>query len=248
MQPNHQDIQFTAHHHALLFSSIAKSVICCLDEEKGEILIRKAVRKYGQQRGKRMALRAEKNGHDLTFANYFAYGEWEVPKNEMDFKLVERNPHARLNVFKCPWYVIWKENNLLDYGRYFCQEIDAALVKGFNPGLEMEISSTRTNDGVPCDFIFKDAGLSFFKLLGLAYKKKIRPGKKAVMDWEYHTGHLYKTLKDVISQAAGDKADEIMENALKDFSSFFSENHIAAIKKYRDTDFDKIDNYFPGPL
>ena len=240
MPQNNHDILFTAHHHALLFSSIAESVIRCLEEKKGEILIRKAVREYGQQRGKRMALRAQKNGHDLTFANYFAYGEWEVPKNEMVFKLIEKNPHARLNVFKCPWYVIWEENNLLDYGKYFCREIDSALVRGFNPGLEIKINSTRTNDGVPCDFIFKDAGLSLFKMLGIAYKKKIRPGKKAIMDWKYHTGHLYKTLGDVIRQDLGDKADKIMENALNDFSSVFSEKYIAAIKKYQETDFDKL--------
>ncbi|MDX2443497.1 MAG: hypothetical protein QNK30_06820, partial [Bacteroidales bacterium] len=49
-------------------------------------------------------------------ANYFAYGEWEVPKYEMDFKLIEKNPDARLNIFKCPWHAVWKENNLLQYG------------------------------------------------------------------------------------------------------------------------------------
>ncbi len=240
MPQNYHDILFTAHHHALLFSSIAESVIRCLEEENGEILIRKAVKEYGQQRGKRMALRAQKNGHDLTFANYFAYGEWEVPKSEMDFKLIEKNPHARLNVFKCPWYVIWEENNLLDYGKYFCREIDSALVRGFNPDLEIKINSTRTNDQVPCDFIFKDAGLSLFKMLGLAYKKKIRPGKKAIMAWKYHTGHLYKTLGDVIRQDLGDKADEIIRNALEDFSSLFSKKHIEIIKTYQDTDFNKL--------
>ena len=151
-----RDIQFTARHHALFFSSIAKAVIHAIGKEKGETLIRKAVKKYGWQRGKRMALRARKNGHSLTVDNYFAYGEWEVPKNEMDFKLTERNPHARLNVFKCPWYVTWKESNLLEYGQYFCQEIDTALVSGFNPDLEIQVNSTRTNDGKPCDFFLKN--------------------------------------------------------------------------------------------
>ena len=136
--------------------------------------------------------------------------------------------------------MIWKEYNLLNYGKYFCNEIDAALVRGFNPDLEIEVVSTRTNDGLPCDFIFKDAKLSFFKLLGLAYKKKIRPGKMAIMGWEYHTGHLYKTLGDVIKQTLRDKADEILEDGLEDFSSFSSEKHIAAIKKYQNTDFDKL--------
>jgi len=44
----------------LFFSSIAKSVIHETGEKKGKIPVRKAVREYGQQRGKRMALRAWK--------------------------------------------------------------------------------------------------------------------------------------------------------------------------------------------
>jgi len=133
-----------------------------------------------------------------------------------------------------------QKNNLLDYGHYFCREIDTALVRGFNPDLEIQVNSTLTNDGEPCDFIFKNAGLSFFKMLGLAYKKKIRPGRQTIMPWEYHTGHLYKTMGNLIRQELGDKADEIMENALNDFASFFSEKHIAAIKKYQSTDFEQL--------
>ena len=64
---------FTAQHHALLFTSISREVINNIGEKNGEKLIRKAVRKYGQQRGKRMALRAKKNGHDLTVANFVKF-------------------------------------------------------------------------------------------------------------------------------------------------------------------------------
>ncbi|MCK5100738.1 MAG: L-2-amino-thiazoline-4-carboxylic acid hydrolase, partial [Desulfobacteraceae bacterium] len=191
-------------------------------------------------RGKRMALRVKEYGHDLTMDNYLAYGEWEVPKNDMDFKLTERNPHARLMVYKCPWYETWEENNLLDYGQYFCKEIDAALVRGYNPSLVLEVNSTQTNDKKPCDFLFKDANLSFFKLLGLAYKKKIRPGKKVIMPWEYHTGHLYKTMGEVIRQELGSKADVVMENALDNFTSYFNNKYVIVIKQYQNTDFEQI--------
>jgi hypothetical protein len=91
MPQSNVDIKFTAQLHGLLFTSISKEVINKIGEENGEKLIRKAVRKYGQQRGKRMALRANNNGHDLTVANYFVYGEWEVPKDEMNSKMIEKN-------------------------------------------------------------------------------------------------------------------------------------------------------------
>ena len=60
------------------------------------------------------------------------------------------------------------------------------------------------------------------------------------MPWKYHTGHLYKTMVDVIRPALGDRADGILENALNDFAAFFSGKHIAAIKKYQRTDFEQL--------
>ena len=233
-------MMMTARDHALLFAFISKSVIQETGTEKGEPVIQEAVREYGRQRGKRMALRAKKNGHGLTMDNYFAYGEWAVPKNEMSFKFVEKTPHARMQIYRCPWHETWKDKGLLEYGKYFCQEIDEALVHGFNPDLVIRVNSTRTNGGEVCDFVFRDAGLSFFKFLGLAFKKKVRPGKNAVMPWEYHCGHLYKTMGQVIRRDLGEKADTVMANALKHAKAFFNENQISAIMSYKNTDFETL--------
>ncbi len=234
------DIKFTAAHHALLFSCIAKAVIGSIGPEKGEPLIRKAVRKYGEQRGKRMALRAEQYGHKPTMDNYLAFGEWTVPKGSMDFTFVEKNPHARLHIFKCPWHDVWKEHDLLDYGKLFCKEIDAALVRGFNPELEIVINSTRTNGGQLCDFVFKDAGLSLFTALGLVFKKKIRPGKNAVMPWDYHSGHLFKTMGEVLEQDLGEESGQLMKAGLDDFSHRFSPSYVEVINSFVGTDFEKL--------
>lgn len=231
-------MEMTARDHALLFAFISKSVIEEAGLEKGEPLIRQAVQEYGRQRGRRMALRAVKYGHGLTMDNYFAYGEWTVPKNEMNFKFVEKTPHARMNIYRCPWHETWKENRLLEYGKYFCQEIDEALVHGFNPDLVLQVNSTRTNGGELCDFIFRDADLSFFKFLGLAFKKKVRPGKGAVMPWDYHCGHLYKTMGEVIRRELGEKADIIMGNTLKKATVFLNEVRISKIIAYKDTNFE----------
>lgn len=233
-------MEMTARDHAQLFAAISKSAIQEIGAAKAEPLIRQAVREYGRQRGKRMALRAKEYGHALTMENYFAYGEWAVPKNEMHFKFVEKTPHARMQIYRCPWYETWKENHALEFGKYFCQEIDEALVRGFNPDLVLQVNSTRTNGGEVCDFVFRDAGLSFFKFLGLAFKKKIRPGKAAVMPWEYHCGHLYKTMGRALRRELGERADRVMDHALKDAQSFFDDEQITTIKAYQDTDFETL--------
>ena len=50
---------FTAEHHALLFAWIARETIVRIGEEEAAPVIRVAVRLYGEQRGHRMALRAQ---------------------------------------------------------------------------------------------------------------------------------------------------------------------------------------------
>ncbi len=229
------DNKFTAQHHALLFTSISKQAIHQLGKKKGEQILRKAVRRYGQQRGKRMALRAEKNGHALTVESYLAYGEWEVSKDEMNSKLTQIDSDARLNIFKCPWHTVWKENNLLEYGKYYCEEIDTALVHGFNPDLGIKIYSIQTNGDEHCDFIFRNSRHTF--------SKKLKPGSNTIMPWDYHTGHLFKTVGDVIKQEFGTAAEMIMENALTNFINFSSKEHIEIVKKYLNSNFDELPDH-----
>lgn len=229
--------RLTPTHHALMTAWIARALINAAGEEDGIRVFRKAVVRYGNQRGRRMALRASANGHPPTMVNYLAYGEWAAVKKEMVMKIIEKSPHARVHVLKCPWHTAWKENNLLPYGCHFCKEIDAALVQGFNPSLVLEINGTRSNGAAYCDFRFRDADLTPLKLLGLAWKKTIRPGKRALMPWEYHVGHLFKTLGDVITEEMGENAAEIMSTALKDFIDQYGEAAGRIITQYRTTDF-----------
>lgn len=236
-QNNYRNTKMTATHHALLFSCISKSLIDEIGKEKGEPILSQAVQTYGHQRGKRMALRARANNHALTMANYLAYGEWSVPKDEMEFRLMDKRPHARMHVVKCPWHSAWEKRELLEFGKYFCKEIDRALVHGFNPDLTIDIRSTQTNGGSHCEFIFKEADLSFFKLLGLAYKKKISPGTRAVMPWEYHSGHLYKTMGQIFQEALGDVATQIMDTGLSEFTQLFPDCPLETITQFQNTDF-----------
>ena len=76
MSSGEDGVQFTETDHAMLFGWMARAVIQRVGEEKGEVVVRQAVRRYGEQRGRRMALRAEANGHPRSMTNYIVYGEW----------------------------------------------------------------------------------------------------------------------------------------------------------------------------
>lgn len=232
--------KFTATHHALLFAWISKAVIEAVGEKDGESTMRKAVIRYAMQRGRRMALRARANGHELTMDNYIAYVEWKPPKGEMEQKLVQRSPHADIHVFKCPWHTAWKDNNLMAYGRYFCMEVDKALVKGFNKDLRIDVNSTQPNDGTHCDLVFYDAQLKGGKMASLIYKKLIRPGKNAIMSWEYHCGHLYKTISEVLIEELGERSMSMLDKAMKDFAKRYGEYSVDVVKSYMNTDFNEL--------
>ena len=234
------EIQFSAKHHALLFAWISRAVIKHCGEERGAQVVRAGVQRYGEERGRRMALRAQANGHALSMANYLAYGEWQGEPGETEQEIVERIPDARVRVHQCPWHSAWEEAELMPYGRVYCQVVDEALVKGFNPGLKLDVESTRSNDDQPCEFVFHNANLNLPNLLGLSFKKKVRPGKSALMPWEYHLGHLYSTMHAVLVEQLGETGEAAMREALGEFAVHYGEPAAQVVKSYQSTDFSRL--------
>jgi len=232
--------QFTPTHHALMMGWISKAVVEAVGEEEGERIIRKAVVKYGNQRGKRMGMRAEANGHPRTSTNYFPYAEIKLAMGDFKGKFLERSPDLRVRASRCPWSNAWAENDLMEYGRFYCMEIDPAVVQGFNEDLVLEVNGTLSEGAEYCDMTFREADFTFMKMAGVAWKKVVRPGRTAVMPWEYHVGHLYKTLAEVITEELGVQAGDVMATALEDFTGRYGEAATETVLSYQDTDFDQL--------
>jgi hypothetical protein len=229
--------EFTETYHALLFAWLAKAMVEAAGEAQGEAIVRQAVRRYGAERGGRMALRATANGHPLTMANYIAYGEWTATPGAGQQALVEKSPHAKQHVYRCPWHSTWNENGLLAYGRLYCLEIDKALVNGFNPELAVEVNGTLTNGAERCEFVFRDARLPWWSNAWLAYRKRIRPGQSAKRPWDYHTGHLFTTLEKVAAAALGEAGQRAVEAALAEFARRFGEAAAQRVTAFREVEF-----------
>lgn len=233
-------ISLTPTHHARLFSCIAVALVDKIGQDRALPLVHLTVDRYGEQRGHRMALRAKKNTHPLDAVSYLAYGEWQAPAGEVAFDLVERKPRIRLHMTRCPWYDAWKDAECLDLGAMFCDRIDKALVKGFNPGLVFDVNGVRTRGARCCDFVFHHANLSLPKLAALGWRKKVRPGKKAVMPWTYHLGHLFVSMEQTIKSELGSSAESVMDEAAKDFFSLFPQIPKDFFEGYRNMDFNRL--------
>lgn len=231
---------FSETQHALLFAFITKAVMERVGAQTGEAMIRKAVRQYGEERGRRMALRARANGHVLSMSNYLAYSEYRVRSKEMTQKVIEKVPHARVCMSHCSWFTTWEKHGLLPYGRLYCLEIDEAVVRGFNPALQIDVVETQSNGADQCEFVFQDANLTLKNYLAIAYKKAVRPGKKAMMPWEYHLGHLYKTLQRVIIEEFGDAGQAAIEAGMTEFAALCGEQARDAIVASSKMDYSKV--------
>ena len=88
--------------------------------------------------------------------------------------------------------------------------------------------------------MFHDANLSFFNYLRLAYKKAFKPGRKAIMPWHYHLGHLFKTLSQVFVEEMGAEGQEAADAALSEFAAEYGQEAAEVVAGYQHTDFDRL--------
>jgi hypothetical protein len=234
--------RFTETHHALLFGWLSKAIIEGVGEQRGKVVVSKALRKYGEERGRRMALRAKGSGHALDVANFFVYAEYRPISGKMKAKVAEKSPSFTLEASRCPWCDAWNENGLLPYGRLYCLDIDEAVLRGFNPNLKMDVEGTLSNGAEKCKLVYREANLTLFSYLLVGYKRAIRPGKRVVMPWEYHVGHLFKTFEISIIEDLGELGRKASESAIHEFSKRYGEPAARQILAFRTTDFTKIAN------
>jgi hypothetical protein len=231
--------RFTATHHALLFGWLSRAVVEQVGQQRGEAAMRKAVQHYGAQRGRRMALRAQADGHALSVASYMAYGEWRANPGEMEQEMVEGPPHARERIYRCPWQTAWQTHGLLSYGRVYCLEIDGALLRGFNPTLHVDVLGTQTNGAAQCEFVFHDVEPTAQCSVGFEIQRE-RTGREAVLPWEYHVGHLFKTVEDAVVGELGELGRSAIAAGLAEFARHYGDAAAQRVVAYRSMDFDRV--------
>jgi predicted ArsR family transcriptional regulator len=221
----------TEKHHALLFGLLARNVMNAVGEAAGEAIVREAVRRYGEQRGRRMRLRALRDGAPLNLTSYLAYKEWRPATSEACGKTVEQAGDVISTVSACPWANAWQETGLLPYGRFYCQEIDLALGRGFDPEAVLEVQRTLTNDREPCEFVFRGAVIP-----GTSELPVVDPS----MPWDYHCAHLYKTMSELLGERVGKEGLRVARAALDEFAQTVGEAMVRQIVDWQKSDFNQL--------
>jgi len=226
---------FTAEHHALLFAWIAREMIARAAENTAAPVLREAARLYGEQRGRRMALRAQRDGQPLSMATYLSYREWDVPEGEMQQTGVPWRADLRTQVRRCCWATTWEREGLTEVGKYYCQEIDEALVRGFSPDLVIEVKGTRTNGSRACQIIYRGAFEGT-----LIHEETQRDQEKRILPWSYHTAHLYNAMSTVLQRELGSAGTAAVQAALGVFAARFGRAMADVLSADARADFDVL--------
>jgi hypothetical protein len=137
---------------AKLFAFIAREVGESFGEEGEEAVVR-AVRRFGEERGRGIAKRASLRGLPNTPENYLE--SYDMDRSS-EFSQVSRVVDGELlqDFSRCPIAKEFQDSSMERWGRLYCDNIDAALAKGFNPDMEC-LHPEHFLDGGCCRFIFR---------------------------------------------------------------------------------------------
>jgi hypothetical protein len=178
-----------------------------------------------------MRLRVLRDEAPLNLTSYLAYKEWRPATSEASGKTVEQAGDVISTVSACPWAKAWNEAGLQRYGRLYCQEIDRALGRGFDPEAILEVRKTLTNDLEPCLFIFRGAVIP-----GTSELPVVDPS----MPWDYHCAHLYQTMCELLGERVGKEGLRVARAALDEFAQTVGEAMVRQIVDWQNTDFNQL--------
>ena len=223
----------TERHHAFIAASFYKHLAEEYAEHGKDIFIF-ATRTYGEERGRRMAERALRDGKKLDFHSYKAYSEWAPTMEMMEegsanrSENLEYSPDYMYKVTVCPWAIQFAAMDLKECGSVYCRYIDKAIVRGFNPDLRFEVPCN-LNDRDHCIQIMKDADFD---------KDSIPSGNPINQEsFAYHCAHIYFTFSRITVITLKEKGHDIIDKVKEDYISEYGRDSFAAILSYSTTDF-----------
>lgn len=215
--------------HAVLFAYLAKHAVeLCKEEGKEAVL--EGMTAYGRERGARMAARALAHGDELTTMTNQAYGEWKPDfDGQMEFGQLRTEPTLKTYISRCAWCDAWKKHGLLDYGKYYCVNVDNAVYQGFRSDFVCTPTTTALSwGGERCEFDWGHP-LTADEARQLADKKK-ELGTSCMKDFNFHTAHLLHTVGNMLKEKLGAQGEKAVALALEDYVRTFGQEYLDVLE------------------
>ena len=234
-----QPILLTEAHHGGILVSFYKAIMDLCGRDRGYDLFMTASRAYGERRGRRMALRAVRDGNPLDVTSYFAYGELLcTDKGLMDESSYEA---CGGTVHECQRDCLWAREframDCLQCGNDYCKEIDGSVVRGFNPAMGFECMQNMHLSS-SCEFYFHSPEVKSDFMATFA--SRLKPGQNVKREMAYHCADVYNMLCQIVSQALPEESAGLISRVRDMLKERYGEEFLPVLDSYSDTDFDKI--------
>lgn len=241
MENNNLRQSFDIPHHANLFALIYRRAVQMYGE-KGARAADEGTKLYGNQRGARMAKRAEKDGMPLDMESYLLYGEWKDVNGRSYSEVSSKFPVYCNSVKRCGWCDAWRRAGLTEYGKNYCTYVDKSLVKGFNPQLSININSVLSQGGDTCEFEWLGFAVDSRRKEREFARKAAALGDRRTKDFLYHSGHLLRAMKQALAENLGQRqAQAVCDKALEDFAGMYGDDMTRAVLRESRQDFSAVD-------
>lgn len=192
---------------------------------------------HAEQRGRRMAQLAIRNGEELTYETYCRYGEWvstaDIEKMGMSnqSKVITWGPDFETHITRCPWHAQFKEMGLVEAGHVYCEHLDNSICRGFNPYLTFDVLQTLHRSDC-CVHIIRDAGLT------PESDRAKRP--EGLRSFEYHCANSFWSYSEVTVAIFRTAGQQIIAKVLADFAEDYGEEMADTLMNYKDVNFNVV--------
>ncbi|SBW00636.1 conserved hypothetical protein [uncultured delta proteobacterium] len=224
-----KEVTCTMEHHGVLYGLLAREAIRRCGEAGKKALVDGTV-KHATERGKRMRQNALDNGDELARNNYRLYREWpDQGPGKMVPGPTQYSPSYVTSITRCEWVEAWKKHGLLEYGLYFCENMDKNLYRAFNEDFVVEVPTLIPLGHEQCTF---DWGFEMTEPMRAEFdRKRAAFGTTFTKDFTFHTGHVLRTVGGEIIAQLGEKGQDAYDAATFEFIKRFGSDYLTAAEK-----------------
>ncbi len=135
----------------LLYYHMADEVVSRWGEEGREAVAR-AIRRFGEARGKKMRQRHLDQGLPINIKTLFTNKD-RPGDSRFSRELDRLDEEARISrTLRCPFFERWRELGGVDLARIYCEEVHEAMWETYDPRIVVEQPKIKTRGDDYCSF------------------------------------------------------------------------------------------------
>lgn len=204
---------------------------------RGEKAFIQGTQRHAEQRGRRMAQRAIRQGEELDFTAYTRNGEWVNTEEIRAMGCANHSVPAigedyTLNIYCCPWHRQFQSMGLTRAGDVYCQHLDNSIARGFNPYLTYDVLQTLQNS---------DHCVHHLRRAGITADTDLSKYPEGLKSFEYHCANSYWAYSEVSRAIFGAEGEAAAAAVLADFRADYGDEMADRLLTYEKTNFDVTD-------